>query len=127
MTRDDLEKAIQFLLDNQARNEAQIGLVGSRLDQLTGNVAELGSRLDQLGGRLDQLGGDVRQLTDLVGRIAESTRVFVERADRRFERIDGRLDRIETVLAEMTDKLNGLIGIVERHVTDESRHRRPGA
>ena len=108
MTWDEVEKAMQFLLDNQARNEAQIGMLSTQIDGL-------GRRVDQLTGDVAELGGHVRQLTDLVGRVAESTRVFVERANGRFE-------RVETALADMTEKLNGLIGIVEQHVTDESRH-----
>jgi uncharacterized protein YoxC len=110
MTWDEVEKAIQFLLDSQARNDAQIGQLSSRLDQLTGDVS-------QLRGAVSELGGQVGELTNLVGRLAESTRVFVER-------VNGRFAKVETTLAEMTDKLNALIGIVERHVTDENRHRR---
>jgi len=117
MTWDEVEKAIQFLLDNQARNDAQIAQLGSRLNQLTGDVSQLTGDVSQLRGAVGELAGQVGELTNLVGRVAESTRVFMERSNGRFE-------KVETTLAGMTEKLNGLIGIVERHVTDETRHRR---
>ncbi len=107
MTWDEFEKATQFLLDNQARNEAQIA---------------------QLGRRVDQLTGEVSQIADLIGRLAESTRVFVERANGRFERLESATfdmrKRLDSTMAEMGERINLLIGIVEHHITDDTLHRK---
>jgi phage-related protein len=111
MTWEEVEKAMQFILDGQARNEAQIGRIGDLVQEL--------------GSRVQELGGNVQRHTDLVGQLAESTRLFVGRVDTHIEKSNGRLDRVETTLDEMTGKLNALVNIVDRHVTDDSRHRRP--
>ena len=52
MTGEELERAIQFLLEGQAKNDALIGQLGVRVDQI-------GARVDQLGVRVDQLTRDV--------------------------------------------------------------------
>ena len=150
MTGDELDRAIQFLLESQAKNDAQIG-------RLTGDSAELKAllrdfaettqrfaeradeRLDRNDAQISRLTGDFADFKASVGEFVESTRRFAERADERLERLeenakrnDGRLQRLETALAnlaERTDKLaeemSSLLHVVEGHVTDETRHRRP--
>ncbi len=122
MTGDEIERAIQFILESQAKNEAQAGRLGAHIGELGTRVEELGARLGELGGRADQLTSDVAQLTgnmgqvtDLVGRMAENTRVFVER-------VNGRFERLETA---MTEHLNVFVSVDERHITDDTRHHRP--
>jgi len=125
MTGDELERAIQFLLESQAKNDAQIARNDTQIARLTGDFAELRA---------------------LVREIAESTRLFAERADERLGRLeqsaerrdrhlerleenakrdDGRLQRLETALADLAEEMKSLIHVVEGHVTDEARHRRP--
>src|SRR5437899_5141144 len=104
MTGDELERDIQFLLESQAKNDAQIA----------------------------RLTGDFADFKTLVREFAESTRLFAERADERLARLeenakgdDGRLQRLETVLADLAEEMKSLLHVVEGHVTDEARHRRP--
>jgi predicted RNase H-like nuclease (RuvC/YqgF family) len=125
MTGDELERAIQFLLEGQAKNDALIGQLGVRVDQLTAGVA--------------RLTGDFADLKALVKEFAESTRLFAQRADERLDRLernaeqgDRHRQRLETALAEgaermnaLTESMDTLTHVVERHITDETRHRMP--
>ena len=116
MTGEGLERAIQFLLESQAKNDAQIAQLGVRADQLTRDVA--------------RLTGDFADLKALVKEFAESTRLFAQRADERLDRLeqnaergDRHRQRLETALAEGAERMNALMRVVEDHITDETRHR----
>ena len=125
MTGDELDRAIQFLLESQARNDAQMARNDAQIASLTGDSADFKA---------------------LVREFVESTWRFAERADARLERLeqnaerrdrhlerleenakrdDGRLQRLETALADLAEEMKSLIHVVEGHVTDEARHRRP--
>jgi len=125
MTGEELERTIQFLLESQAKNNAQIGQLGVRVDQLTRDVA-------QLTASVARLTGDFADLKSLVREFAESTRLFAVRADERLDRLeqnaergDRHHERLDTALAELTERMNSLIRVVEGHISDETRHRRP--
>src|SRR5881409_3701064 len=106
MTGGELERAIQFLLESQAKNDAQIAQLGVRADQLTRDVA--------------RLTGDFADLKALVKEFAESTRLFAQRADERLDRLeqnaergDRHRQRLETALAEGAERMNALMRVVE--------------
>jgi len=87
MTGDELERAIQFLLESQGKNDAQIGQlgvrvdqIGVRVDQLTRDVAQLTASVARLTGDVARLTGDFADLKVLVKEFAESTRLFAQRA-----------------------------------------------
>ena len=64
MTGDELERAIQFLLEGQAKNDALIGQIGVRVDQLTADV-------NRLTGDVTRLTGDFADFKVLVREFAE--------------------------------------------------------
>ena len=104
MTGNELERAIQFLLESQAKNEAQIA-------QLTGDSADFKA---------------------LVREFVEGTRRFAERADERLDRLEQDVkrgerqrQRLDQAMAELAEGMKSLLHVVEGHVTDEARHRRP--
>src|SRR6266700_7233675 len=117
MTGEELDRAIQFLLEGQAKNDALIGQLGVRVDQLSADV--------------NRLTGDSADFKVLVREFAESTRLFAERADERLDRLeeraersDGHRERLDKALAEGAERMNALMRVVEGHITDETRHRR---
>ena len=67
MTGDELERAIQFLLESQAKNDAQIARNDTQIARLTGDSADFKA---------------------LVREFAESTRLFAARADERLDRLE---------------------------------------
>ena len=83
MTGDELERAIQFLLESQAKNDAQIARNDTQIARLTGDFAELRA---------------------LVREFAESTRLFAERADERLGRLDRKLDHVLAGLGRLPTK-----------------------
>jgi ABC-type transporter Mla subunit MlaD len=125
MTGDELDRAIQFLVESQ-------GKLTSDIAQLTGDVAQLTGDVTQLTGDVTELRGDLAHLTDWMGRFAQTTQLFAERADRRLElletgaeRTNGRQERLDTAMAELAERMSALIRVVEGHVADETRHRTP--
>src|SRR5213592_3185714 len=137
MTGDELERAIQFLLESQGKNDAQIGQlgvrvdqIGVRVDQLTRDVAQLTASVARLTGDVARLTGDFADLKVLVKEFAESTRLFAQRADERLDRLeqnaergDRHRQRLETALAEGAERMNVLMRVVEDHITVETRPR----
>src|SRR5437879_2469333 len=104
MTGDELERAIQFVLESQAKNDAQIA-------RLTGDSADFKA---------------------LVREFAESTRLFAARADERLDRLEQDVkrgerhrQRLDQAMAELAEGMKSLLHVVEGHVIDETRHRRP--
>ena len=99
----DVNKTIDFILDQQARFEANQA-------RLEANFAKADGRFAQAERRLDRLERLVGQNNRLVARLARAGVSF--RSDvRRHERA---ILRIEENLAEATDKLNGLIDFVDK-------------
>src|SRR5438309_1051794 len=125
MTGEELERTIQFLLESQAKNDAQIGQLGARADEPTREVA-------QLTNNATRLTDDLADIRALVREFAESTRLFAVRADERPDRLeqeaergDRHRQRLDNALADLAERMNSLIRVVEGHITDEARHRRP--
>src|SRR5436853_293526 len=73
MTGEELERTIQFLLESQAKNDAQIGQLGARADEPTREVA-------QLTNNATRLTDDLADIRALVREFAESTRLFAVQA-----------------------------------------------
>ena len=110
MTGDELDRAIQFLLESQAKNDAQIARNDTQIARLTGDFAELRA---------------------LVREFAESTRLFAERADERLgrleqsaERRDRHLERLDKAMAELAEGMFKLGGLRKRPTSPDARDLR---
>ena len=120
MTGDELDRAIQFLVESQAK-------LTSDIDRLTGEVAQVTGDVNRLTGDATQVRVDLTDLKRVVAQFAANTALWAEESD-------GRMRRLETAMAELAkrtdegaERMNALIRVVEGHVTDETRHRpRPG-
>ena len=91
----DIERAIEFVVKNQARMDARFDAKFDRADQ----------RFAQTEKRLDRLERVVAQNNRIVTQLARTCVTL--RSDVR---------RAEKNLAEVSEKLNILIDVVERHV-----------
>jgi len=95
MTHDDMERAIEFVLQQQARFfETQSGFQ-SHLNKLTDAALTL---------------------TGMVGKLAEAQIKTEERLIQMEERFDERFIALEQKLSQTDDRLNVLRDIVERHI-----------
>lgn len=102
MTGEEMERAIEFLLQSQAKNDAQIGLLTQRVDQVTQNLAET-NRMIQLHAEtqtefIQIVTRSLDRLNDAVVRVNEKVGAADARAQARADATDARLDRLaETV------------------------------
>lgn len=97
MTPEDLERAVEFLLRQQAQFATDLSTLGEHVGALTGTVASLTTVVHGLA-ELQQRNEE--RFADIDRRFAETDRRFAE-TDRRF--------------AETDQRLNILIDVVERY------------
>lgn len=69
MTHEDMERAIEFLLQHQAKTDAQLAQLSAVTAENIHNIAQLTSNVDQLTSTVDHLASDVGQLTSDVREI----------------------------------------------------------
>jgi uncharacterized coiled-coil protein SlyX len=97
----EIEQAIEFLIKNQARMDARMDAKFDRADQ----------RFAQAEKRLDRLERVVAQNNRIVTQLARSG-VTLRSAVRRTEKN----------LAEVSERLNILMDVVESHIRGNGRH-----
>lgn len=96
MTNEEMERAIEFLLAGQATLEQRIEQTNTQLQQTDAQLQQTNQQLAELGRLLETH--------------AETQSEFIEIATRSIEAL--------TAAQSQTDaRLNILIGVVERHVT----------
>jgi uncharacterized coiled-coil protein SlyX len=105
----NIERAIEFLIKNQARMDARLDAKFDRADQ---RFAQAEKRFAQTEKRLDRLERVVAQSNRIVTQLARYGVTL--RSD---------VDRTRKNLAEASEKLNILIEVVERHIRGNGRQR----
>ena len=80
MTGEEMERAIEFLLQSQASSEARIGRIEAAIDRLEGTQERAQSQLDRTQSHLDRTQSQIDQtqlqldhLTKVVASIADQT------------------------------------------------------
>jgi uncharacterized coiled-coil protein SlyX len=113
----NIEKTIEFILDNQAKAEERWAKAEGRfakfektIEFILDNQAKAEERSNKSERRLDRLERMVAQNNRLVARLARAG-VTLRSDVRRHERA---ITRTEENLAEATDKLNALIDVVDK-------------
>src|SRR2546423_4940332 len=71
MTGEEMERAIEFLLQGQANFEVRLTAFDTRLDRLT-------ERVDQLTVKVDQLAGEVREMRQQLQLHVETQSEFIK-------------------------------------------------
>ncbi|HEV7902527.1 MAG TPA: hypothetical protein VGO96_01695 [Pyrinomonadaceae bacterium] len=114
MTGDEMERAIDFLLQGRANHEARLGA-------LTEQVGELAGTVNQLSGTVNQLTEQVVETNRLMQLHLETQTSFIQIVTRHIEaqgeintslraninRTDARLDRLEAVVERYIEGRNG--------------------
>lgn len=107
MTEQQMEKAIAFILEQQAQLTTTVGRLSGRVDVMAEKVDKLASKVDRTAGGITDLlavaeiqAAEIRDLTESIRTLADRQRESEERGRRTDERLDA------------------LINIVERHISE---------
>ena len=97
MTGEEMERAIEFLLQSQASSEARIGRIESAIDRLEGTQERTQEQIDQTQLQIDRTQVQLDHLTKVVESIADQTQrnsddinVLVKIVDRLVEGRNGK-------------------------------------
>ena len=100
MSPDDMQRLMQFLLNQQA--------------QFAANLQKLDANLERLSGRTDRIAEGVLGLTGIVGQLAASQ-----------QRTDEHLRELRDQIRETDSHLSIVVDMFERHLRED--HGRPPA
>jgi len=103
----DIEGTIQFIINQQAQFAADI----ARLEE---NLAKLGESTSKHDARLDQIGETMLQITEVVS----ATAITQQNTNAILEKLAERMVELSGQQAHTDERLNALIAIVERHLSD---------
>lgn len=120
MSDDETQRAIQFILNQQAQLTVKVDKLTDRVDDIAKNVGKLAEAQVRLAEAQLRDEGRVSQLED-------SFRMLVQLArntDERLDAMNGRLDILTNAQAETDRRLGDFITAVERYIT-EGRNGRP--
>jgi chromosome segregation ATPase len=131
----DIEGTIQFIINQQAqfaadiaRLEENLAKLGEDVSKLGENVFRLGENVSKLGenalrlgetalkhdARLDQVGETIFQITEVVS----ATAITQQNTNAILENLAERVVELSSQQAHTDERLNALIAIVERHITE---------
>jgi methyl-accepting chemotaxis protein len=141
MSPDDMQRAMQFLLQQQAQYAADSADSQARFDerfeQLSGKIDEVASGLIGLSGRIDEVATGLISLTSIVDRVVDGVGRVVDgvgqiaeaqkRTDEQLKRTDEQLRANDARLTGHIDRveshLNVVIEMFERHLREDHGHR----
>jgi phosphoribosylanthranilate isomerase len=98
MTGDEMDRAIEFLLQGQAKHEARLGELTDKVNQLTEQVIETNRIVQFHAETQTSFIQIVRQHIEAQVEINASLRVSINQADARITRTDTRIDRLEALV-----------------------------
>lgn len=109
MSGEEMERAIEFLLQSQANHEARLGDLTERVGDLTERVGELAGRVGELAEKADQLTVQVTETSKQLQTYAETQSEFIRAVT---QSINGLVE----VQTRTDAKLDKLIGLFEQHI-----------
>jgi len=107
MADEEMQRTMQFILEQQA--------------QLTVSMGVLTEKVDQLSGTVDQLSHTVERLSDKVDRTADginSLLAIAELHDREIATLGESVSAVDERGRQMDERLNALINTVERYISE---------
>ncbi len=110
----DLERAMEFILEQHARTEAVLAELGIAQKETDARLAELAAGQKAADRRTDRLERNLARLANLGMRARNGLNRRADDLERRSEEHDRWMAEQKLVLAEIGDKLNALIGFVDR-------------
>jgi uncharacterized membrane-anchored protein YhcB (DUF1043 family) len=114
MTNDEVERAIEILLNNQANFDVRLEKTNEQLAQLIEHSARTDQRLDLLGQRVDQTSRQLAETNMRLEAYAETQTQFIQVVMRHIE-AQGEINAsLRGAVRELTDALRGAV----RELTD---------
>lgn len=111
MTDDEIGKAIEFLLDQQAR-------VVTDLQKLADNELRITDATLANTGHIERLVDMMERLTDAVARTDERVSALAQVQGR----MDARVSDLTQTVAAIVERLHAFIVVVERYISFEGRN-----
>jgi outer membrane murein-binding lipoprotein Lpp len=78
----DVEKTIEFLLNNQAGHDERLTRLEIVVVSIAGKVESLAGKVDSLAGKVDSLAGSVEKLAGSVDSLVGSVEKLADKVDR---------------------------------------------
>lgn len=111
MTGEEMERAIEFLLQSQANFETRLAGFEAQQRRTDERIAETNEQIAETN-RIVQLQAETQtQFIGIVTSSMEALAASQRRTDERFKKMDERLSRTD-------ERLDRLAGIVERHIVE---------
>jgi len=107
MTQAEMEKAVEFILNQQAAATTSLGTLSTKVDQLTEDVMALKEIARPQTQSLDQLATIVQGLADGQAKLTESQTKLT----------DGQAKLVEAQ-RRTDERLNAFITVVERYISE---------
>ncbi|HEX8424200.1 MAG TPA: hypothetical protein VF634_12345 [Pyrinomonadaceae bacterium] len=117
MTGEELERAIEFLLQSQANHEARLGELTERIGELTEKTHQLTQQVTETGRQVTETGRQVAETGQQLTVYAETQSVFIQTVTRALEAQDQINASLRAADARTDERLNKLIGLFEQHIT----------
>lgn len=121
-----MERSIEFLLQSQANQDArieklsqQVAQMGRQVEETGRQVAEVGQKVAELTRYVTEIGQQVTQTSRSLEDLAETQNEFMAHITRFIEAQVSINERLLDRQARTDERLNALIGIVERHINEE--------
>ena len=112
----DIERAIEFMLKQQARFDSNQAKFEENQAKIEANFAKADQRFLQTEKRLDRLEHVVAQTTRVVGQLASASLRFRNEIRRSQIEADREMKAFRERSSETDDKLNALIDLVDKNI-----------
>ena len=103
----DVEKTIEFLLNNQAKHDERLTRLETVVGTLAGSVGSLAQSVGSLAGSLGSLAGSVDKLADNIERLDEAMVTLAEsgvQTNRRIDQLGMRVDQLVSAMGAMMQR-----------------------
>lgn len=120
MTNEEMERAIQFLIENQAHLSAE-------QMKLTADMQRLTADMQRLTSEMQALTEHVRKLTEHVELIAQATLANTGQIGQLAEaqtRTERRLQELAQSHADLAERLNIFITVVEKYISEHGNREK---
>jgi len=112
MTVMDIERTMQFIVEQQAqltasaqRHEERLARTDEQIAKHSEQISKLGEQIAKHSEQISKLGEQVGTLIDLVGRLAQAEIRIVER----MEKMDGRQQEMQSAMTRLFERLDRFI------------------
>jgi methyl-accepting chemotaxis protein len=96
----DVEKTIEFLLNNQAKHDERLSRLETVVGTLAGSVGSLAGSLGSLAGSVDKLADNIERLDEAMVTLAESG----VQTNRRIDQLGMRVDQLVSAMGAMMQR-----------------------